>query len=151
MLDSFWGAELSSTSRWAPADVDERRRQWLEREGLFAGFPDDVSWERVALTREEVRAILYIEWDWWSRITKGTRRPADAVEVQGRHEGDRAIAATAARNPELIVVTDPERAKLVVLEGHVRLTAYAAFPEYLPEELEAYLGLSARIGEWSLW
>jgi hypothetical protein len=98
-----------------------------------------------------VPAILYINWDWWSRVTKGTRRPTDAAEVQGRDEGDRAIAAAAATNPELIVVTDPERAKLVVLEGHKRLTAYAAFPEYLPDELEAYLGVSPRIGEWSLW
>lgn len=151
VLDCFWGAELSSTSRWTPTDVEERRRQWRERDGLFAGFPDDVSWDRVALTHDEVQAILYVKWDWWSRITKGSRRPADAAEAQGRDEGDRAIAAAAARNPELIVVTDPERAKLVVLEGHVRLTAYAAFPEYLPEELEAYLGVSARIGEWSLW
>ena len=27
---------------------------------MFGGFPDDVAWERVALTRDEVLAILYI-------------------------------------------------------------------------------------------
>ena len=118
---------------------------------MFNGFPDDVAWERVALTPAEVLAILYINWDWWLTVSHGTRLATVAAEVQGGDDGDRAIAAAAATNPELIVVTDPARAKLVLLEGHVRLTAYAAFPEYLPDELDVYLGVSPRIGEWSEW
>jgi hypothetical protein len=151
VLESFWAAELAAASRWTAAEVDERKRQWRERDGLFHGFPDGVAWERVALTRDEVLTVFYIAWDWWLKVSSGTRLATVAAEVQGRDEGDRAIAAGAAANPELIVVTDPGRSKLVLLEGHVRLTAYAAFPEYLPEELEAYLGVSARIGEWSEW
>ena len=151
MLECFWSAELAAPSRWSSAAVDERKRAWLERDGLFFGFPDDVVWERVALRRDEVLAILYINWDWWLTVSNGTRLATVAAEVQGRDEGDRAIAMAAATNPELIVVGDRERSKLVLLEGHVRLTAYAAFPEYLPDELEAYLGVSPRIGEWSEW
>lgn len=151
MLECFWSGELAAASRWTPADVDERRRAWLERDGLFAGFPGDVVWERVALTRDEVLGILYINWDWWLTVSNGTRLATVAAEVQGRDEGDRVIAATAATNPELIVVSDRERSKLVLLEGHVRLTAYAAFPEHVPDELEAYLGVSLRIEEWSEW
>jgi hypothetical protein len=151
VLERFWAAESAESSRWTPADVEERKRQWRERKGLFGGFPDDVAWERVALARDEVLAILYINWDWWLTVSQGTRLATVAAEVQGRDEGDRAIAAAIATNPELIVVTDPARAKLVLLEGHVRLTAYAAFPECLPEELEVYLGISPHIGEWSEW
>jgi hypothetical protein len=151
MLDCFWEAERSPGSRWTRADVAERQRQWRERDGLFYGFPDDLEWERVALSRDEMLAILYINWDWWLMVSNGTRRATVAVEVQGRDEGDRAIAAAAATNPELIVVTTPKRAKVVLLEGHVRLTAYAAYPELLPDELDAYLGVSPRIAEWSEW
>jgi hypothetical protein len=151
VLEHFWAAESAAASRWKQADVDERKRQWREREGLFDGFPGDVEWERVALTRDEVLAILYINWDWWLTVSKGTRLATVAAAVQGGDEGDRAIAAGAATNPALIAVTDPERSKLVLLEGHVRLTAYAAFPEYLPDELQAYLGVSPRIAEWSEW
>jgi hypothetical protein len=151
VLERFWTAELAKTARWTQADVGERKRQWREREGLFDGFPDDVAWERAVLTRDEVLAILYINWDWWVTVSKGTRLATVAAEVQGGDEGDRTIAAAAATNPELIAVTDPERAKLVLLEGHVRLTAYAAFPECLPQELEIFLGVSPRIGEWSEW
>jgi hypothetical protein len=151
VLEAFWRGELAAVSRWTPADVADRQRQWGERSGLFAGFPAGVEWERAVLESHELLSILYINWDWWLEITKGTRLPTVAAEVQGRDEGDRAIAATAASNPELIVVTDPERSKLVLLEGHVRLTAYAAFPELLPGELEIYLGLSPRIAEWCQW
>ena len=148
MLECFWRGELASPSRWTEADVEERRRSWLERSGLFARFPDNCEWERVALTRDEVLAILYIAWDWWLRMSRGTRLAAVAAEVQGRDEGDRAIAEAAATNPELIVVTDPARSRLVLLEGHVRLTAYAAFPDLLPDELELYVGTSPDITRW---
>src|SRR5438477_122121 len=100
-------------------------------------------------TRGELLEIRYINWDWWLRISNGTRLPRVAVEVQGRDDGDRTIAAAVATNPELIVVTDPEQSRLVLLEGHVRLTAYAAFPEYLPAELELYLGTSPTVADWS--
>lgn len=149
VLDCFWRAELAASSRWTDAEVDERKRTWRERIGLFHGFPRDVDWERVALTADEVLGILYIDWDWWVRVSKGTRLATVAAEVQGRDDGDRAIAAAVDTNPELIVVTDPARSRLVLLEGHVRLTAYAAFPEYLPAELELYLGTSPTIADWS--
>ena len=149
VLDCFWQAELVESSRWTAAEVDERKRQWREREGLFAGLPEEIAWELVALTRDEVLEILYINWDWWLRVSKGTRLATVAAEVQGSDDGDRAIAAAVESNPALIVVTDPAHSKLVLLEGHVRLTAYAAFPEYLPDELEVYLGASSAIADWS--
>jgi hypothetical protein len=149
VLDCFWRGELASSSRWQDADVEVRKRAWYERTGLFHGFPDDVAWERVALTPDEVLGILYINWDWWVRVSNGTRLATVAAEEQGRDDGDRAIAAAVATNPELIVVTDPAHSRLVLLEGHVRLTAYAAFPEYLPAELELYLGTSETIAGWS--
>ncbi|HEY3543020.1 MAG TPA: hypothetical protein VGK79_10800 [Gaiellaceae bacterium] len=148
VLDCFWQAERAPASRWTDADVTEREHAWQERDGLFGGFPDDVEWERVALRRDEVLDILYINWNWWSTVSNGTRLPRVAAEVHGRDEGDRAIASNVATNPPLIVVAPPDRSKLVLLEGHVRLTAYAAFPELLPEELEVYLGTSPRIAEW---
>jgi hypothetical protein len=149
VLDCFWQGELAASSRWADAEVEERKRTWRERIGLFHGFPPDVEWERVALTADEVLGILYIDWDWWLRVSNGTRLATVAAEVQGRDDGDRAIAAAVDTNPELIVVTDPAHSRLVLLEGHVRLTAYAAFPEYLPAELELYLGTSPSIADWS--
>ena len=143
VLECFWRAELAAPWRWAPGDVAERQRQWRDRDGLFLGFPDDVAWERAALTPDEVLEILYINWDWWLKVSKGTRLPRVA------RDGDRDVAAAVSTNPELIVVATPERSKLVVLEGHLRLSSYATYPEYLPPELELYFGTSPGIAAWS--
>ncbi len=52
-----------------------RHRGWGRSEGLFAGFPEEVEWHRVAATPDEVLDIRYINWDWWLRISAGTRDP----------------------------------------------------------------------------
>jgi hypothetical protein len=109
------------------------------------------------VTYDEALEIRYINWDWWLRLTDGTRRPRDAAErvraglVPGVEpdEGDERIAQAAATNPPLIAVRAGEGKRLVLLEGHVRLTAYALFPEHLPGELEIYLGESPQVVDWS--
>jgi len=103
--------------------------------------------------------IRYIDWDWWLRISAGTRLPRVAVkriragEVPGADvRGEERIAArlgSADPPPELIALAPPDRSRLVVLEGHVRLTAYAVYPEYLARELEIYLGTAPDIDRWS--
>jgi hypothetical protein len=130
-------------------------RSWPD-EGLFGGFPSDVAWSRVALTRNEVLAIRYINWDWWLRLSGGSRSAPDAAAriragaIAGVDDGpeNELIARAAAQNPELIAVRAPG-GYLVLLEGHVRLTAYALYPQYLPDELEVFLGESPGMERWS--
>jgi hypothetical protein len=159
-LDSpRYGEQVAALMQRHDGDVSKvlaDYRSWRRDEGLFHGFPDDVRWFRAALARDEILDIRYINWDWWLRITGGTRKPRDAAERvrSGRvpgvepDAGDERIARAAARNPELIAVRAPG-SYLVLLEGHVRLTAYALFPEHLPAELEIYLGESTRMAGWS--
>lgn len=125
------------------------------REGLFLGFPDDVEWFRAAVAREELLDVLYIDWDWWLRITGGTRRPRDAAariragEVPGvsPEEHERYLGS----DSELIVATTPDRSRLVLVEGHVRLTAYALFPDRVPNEVEVLVGSSSGMPRWCQW
>ena len=42
-------------------------------------------------------------------------------------------------------------ARLVVLEGNLRLTAYGLVPDTLPPETTALLGVSPRMVEWDLY
>ncbi|MCI0731627.1 MAG: hypothetical protein L0332_33545 [Chloroflexi bacterium] len=53
--------------------------------------------------------------------------------------------------PELILVGRQPGSELVVLEGHVRLTAYALALACLPEELEVIVGYSPDIIRWGLY
>jgi hypothetical protein len=151
-----------------PDIADERenayRRRLLDdhraygpREGLFDGFPEELDWYRARLTRDEVLDILFIDWDWWLRLSGGTRRPRDAArriragEAPGATaEGHEPVAAGLAADghSELIAVTNPAHSPLVLVEGHVRLTAYALFPDRLPSELEILLGVSDEIAGW---
>ena len=50
-------------------------------QSLFDGLPyGDVGWSRVALRRDEVLAIRYIDYDYWVELSGGTRLPADAAQ-----------------------------------------------------------------------
>src|SRR5262245_18351672 len=132
--------------------LPEEHRAYERGEGLFLGLPDDLEWFRAALEPHEVLDILYIDWDWLLPVSGGTRRPRDAARLlrAGEIAGvdvsrDRPIVSA----PELIAVTNTKHSPVVVMEGHVRLTAYALFPESLPDELEILLGVSERIAEWA--
>ena len=143
----------------ADAEANRRRRETLDRhrayerrQGLFLGFPDDVDWYRAVLAPDEVLDIRYIDWDWWLRLSGGSRRPRDAArriragEIEGvgveEHE-----ALAASRHPLIAIATRAGK-PLVLVEGHARLTAYALFPERLPPEVEILLGLSDAVPGW---
>ena len=106
-----------------------------------------------------MQGISYINWDWWLEISGGTRRPSEAAarirrdEIAGVtaewHEPIAARLRLADPPAKLIVVAPRDLSRLVVLEGHVRLTAYALYPEYLPEELEIFLGTAEDMEWWT--
>lgn len=54
-----------------------------------------------------------------------------------------------AQFPPLILVTRDVDAYLVVMEGHVRLTAYLIAPEYIPSELEVIIGYCEHLTDWA--
>jgi hypothetical protein len=128
---------------------------------VFGDFPASLEWRRVLLSREEVLAILYIDWDWWLTVSGGTRLPLEAArrmragEIPGssaeEHEPIAARLTSPDPPPELIVVAAGDGQRLVVIEGHVRLTAYALFPERLPDELEVLLGVAEGVEQWTLY
>jgi hypothetical protein len=137
----------------------DEHRGFEQRIGLFDGFPARVAWYRAALPPDEVLAIRYINWDWWNVVSDGTRSAVVAAErirrgeiegvtVEEHAEIAQALSATSP-HPELIVVTKPDHARPVLVEGHVRLTVYALFPDLLPPELELYIGVAEDMDAWS--
>ena len=142
-------------------DVLAGRRGWRIGDGVFGGFPARLDWRRAALEPSEVLEIRYIDWDWWLMASAGSRSPVEAAMriraglVEGSDAESLRPLAARLRSPdppaELIVVTTHEGGPLVVVEGHVRLTAYALYPEYLPPRLEILLGISPDVAEWWAW
>ena len=135
-------------------------RGFGRREGVFGGFPDDVRWDRAALAPAEVLAIRYIDYDYWVELSGGSRLATDAaqrihagVTVFGvPNDGFFEIADSfESSSPPPLIAVGGIAPGLVLLEGHVRLTAFALRPQLLPPELELLVGHSPRIGEWALW
>ena len=157
----------------APALASEqqnkyRRRLLGEVRGLghdranFHGFPDDVTWERCFLTPNEVSRIEYCNYSYWLELSNGTRKPADGaarikqgvkqIMRQSTENFRRGAAALRAGTTfrEMILATH-DRTRLVVIEGHLRLTAYMMEPHLVPDELEVILGYSDRMTDWHLY
>jgi hypothetical protein len=123
---------------------------------VFTGMPSNVRWFRARLTREDLAQVRYIDYDYWTELSGGTRRVADGaarvrrgLEAFGVGNGAYWYLADAlhagATFPEPILVGTDERSPLVVLEGHVRMTAYLLRPEYLPATLPILVGLSPQM------
>jgi hypothetical protein len=140
------------------AENDERallldaHRAWLRRQGLFFGLPPAIDWFAAVFGRDELLDILYIDWSWWLALSGGTRRPRDAARVIRAQEDPAAIAwyePILRARTRIIAVTDLERTRVVVMEGHARLTAYALYPERVDDEVEVLLGVAPDMAAWS--
>lgn len=46
---------------------------------MFTGLPADTVWQWVALTRQELLGVRYVDWEYWLEVSGGTRRPVDAI------------------------------------------------------------------------
>ena len=106
--------------------------------------------------------VKYIDYDYWVELSKGSRLATDAVRTisagevifEVPNDGFLALANALRRGaifPELIIVCAGEDSDLVVLEGHMRLTAYALVPEVVPAELPVVLGTSPDMVHWDLY
>lgn len=130
------------------------------RTGLFDGFPREVRWIRALLSPDELRQVRYINYDYWIELSGGTRRPADAAArvAAGRealgvsNDPIWAVAAALARGepvPAPILVGTEAAGDLVVLEGHLRLTAYFLQPAAIPPEMDVIVGIAPELTRWT--
>ncbi|HLQ53155.1 MAG TPA: hypothetical protein VK162_02655 [Streptosporangiaceae bacterium] len=119
---------------------------------VFTGMPADVRWHRAALTPAELATVRYIDYDYWTEFSGGTRLAADGARRLGPCQQHKpgTIYRQIAENPRagklpppIILLGEPGSANLVVIEGHKRLTGLLLCPQWLPAELEVLLGITA--------
>ncbi len=134
-------------------------RDYDNNVGLFEGFPTNIEWHEVDITKEELlNQVFYIDYDYWTELTSGSRLPKDAVKSikEGKtvfevsNEGFLNASEDFKKGKKfnkLILVSDGK--KLVVLEGHLRLTVYAMNPDLVPETIPVIIGYSSNMTEWS--
>ena len=134
-------------------------RGFRQNRELFLNFPATIAWSRQTLTRRDLEKIQYVNTSYWNELSAGTRLPSVAVRMIQTGElaygqsnqlfWDLAHALRQGhRLPEMILVGMKSESRLVVLEGHARLTAYFLAHDILPETLTAIVGLSDELSSW---
>src|SRR5438128_2531002 len=56
-----------------------QHRGYSTRTELFDGFPDDVRWQWMAITPDELAGVRFIDYDYWVELSGGTRLAVDAA------------------------------------------------------------------------
>jgi hypothetical protein len=111
-------------------------RGWRSTE-LFEVFPEKVEWYHGVLQPDALGRVRFIDYSYWIELSGGSRRPAHVLPTlrAGRLPGwvtelgtswyfeFAAELATVQVVDDLIAMAPPDLAKLVLLEGHSRLTA----------------------------
>jgi len=134
-------------------------RGYGQNRALFEDFPETVEWHWVALNRDEVARIRYINYSYWNELSGGSRLPKDAAlairagrEIYRQSNAGFLKMAEALRNgaelPPLILVGASLNSEWTVLEGHARLTAYALEPDCIPEPMEVLIGFAPEFAAW---
>ena len=149
-------------------EMENRKRKKLlgefrgygEGREMFENFPTQISdWSLCSFSRDDFEKINYIDYSYWNELSAGTRRPLLAAETikNGamiyKVSNDGFLrAAEYIKNggtfPKLFFLTS-DYENFVIVEGHLRMTAYALVPEYF-NDVEVIVG-KCDYAELNLW
>lgn len=132
-------------------------RGYGENHALFEDFPAHVTWTKAVLSAGEAAKVRYMNYSYWVELSGGSRRPADAAArikagIRAFDEPNESFVKAAhaiiggERFWPLILVGEGQD-KLVCLEGHLRLTAYALAG--FPTNVECLVGTAPTMGRWA--
>lgn len=119
--------------------LGEFRGYGLNRE-LFENFPNEIQWSLCNFAGDDLNNIRYIDYSYWNELSKGTHSPLTAaqtiqsgIEIYGQSNAGFVKAAqyikSGGKFPRPILLTyDSEH--FVIVEGHLRITAFALVPEH---------------------
>ncbi|MGC6588437.1 hypothetical protein ACPV3A_26275 [Paenibacillus sp. Dod16] len=143
-------------------DILGQTRGFGRNTDLFENFPTEVKWYKAFFEKQDLNEVMYINYSYWNELSSNTRLPLQAsknimnqIEVFGiSNQGflDINLALKSGKVfPRLIVVSMNENSRVVVLEGHARLTAYYLDNDYIPDDLEVIIGFSDKFSVWDLY
>ena len=151
----------SKEEREARRQLAERYAGWGADHGVCGGLPTEtVTWWLAYLDREVIGAVEVIRWlveefpDQFPARGLGGLRGA-RLRKRGRGQPPEAVRLTQALAEgslaRPVVITTPDLQRLVVLEGHNRLFAYALLGTDCPAQIDLILGVTPVAHRWSEW
>ena len=118
--------------------LSEFRGYGLNQE-MFERFPAVTAWNLCSFSSDDLERIRYIDYSYWNELSAGTHFPMAAAEtirkgitIYGQDNDGFLRAAEYIRSggifPRMFFLTS-DFDKFVIVEGHLRMTAYALAPE----------------------
>lgn len=135
-------------------------RGYGEGRELFERFPTRfIEWNLCSFSASDLEKIRYIDYSYWNELSAGTGKPLAAAETVRKGirifdvSNDRFLRAAeyikaGGTFPKLFFVTS-DYESFVIVEGHLRMTAYALLPKYF-DKVEVIVGKCDR-DELNLW
>ena len=129
---------------------------------IFENFPKEIIWNKAIFDKKELKKVRYIDYSYWNELSNKSRLPIEAVKKISK--GEKAydvsndgffeilsVIKQKKKFPKMIFVAKNKKSRIVVLEGHARLTAYFLASRYIPKEMEVIIGFSEKIINWDLY
>lgn len=143
------GSIISEQENVLRAEILRRFRGWRNEE-LFKNFPSKIDWVWTEFGKDDISKIFYIEYSYWNELSNYTGSPLEAAKgilsgktVFGEPTTDFIRIAQKLNEGRkfapLIFLTDENESRYIILEGHVRMTAYGLAPEHF-ENISVLLG-----------
>lgn len=143
-------ADLNSTNENIARKklLEEFRGYGLNRE-LFENFPSKIQWNLCNFVSYDLNNIRYIDYSYWNELSKGTHSPLIAaqtirngIEIYNQSNEGFVKAAEFIKDGgkflrPIFLTYDFEH--FVIVEGHLRITAFALVPEYF-NNVECFVG-----------
>lgn len=128
--------------------LGEFRGYGLNRE-LFENFPNEIQWSLCNFVSCDLNNIRYINYSYWNELSQGTHSPLaaaqtilDGIEIYDQSNAGFIKAAefikSGGKFPRPILLTSDSE-HFVIVEGHLRITAFALAPEHF-NNIECFVG-----------
>ena len=134
------GNIMSEQENGLRTEILGRFRGYKKHDNIFGSFPSNIEWIWTEFDREDILKIMYIEYSYWNELSYYTGSPLEAAKyilagksVFGTMPTTDYIEIAQKlkdghRFPPLIFLTDESEKRYIILEGHVRMTAYGLIP-----------------------
>ena len=115
-------------------------RGYSRNKELFENFPSQIEWSMCSFSEEDLAKIRYIDYSYWNELSAGTRSPLTAakqvrkgITIYGQSTDGFLQAAKYIENGgrfQNMIFLTADFNRFVIVEGHLRMTAYALMPNY---------------------
>lgn len=128
-------------------------RGYGRNQELFKNFPSPIEWSICSFSKDDLEKIKYIDYSYWNELSAGTRSPLTAakavregITIYGQSTEGFLNAAKYLEDGghfQNMIFLTADFNSFVIVEGHLRMTAYALTPKHF-DNIRCIVGKSSK-------